>query len=105
MFNLIKMKLPIVFSAYSAALFIFFAFVYQTNIDYFVWINLLVFSIWSAYTWFVIWRQSLLIRDMVIAMDDIENTIMEVIERAVEEIEEEERLEKESKRVKKKKAV
>lgn len=98
MINFLKMKLPLIFSAYAAALFIFFAFIYAPNIEYFVWANLLLFSAWSAYTWVIVWRQSRLIEDMLDSMEDVRGTIHKILDEALEEAEAEEaRLEEEKK--------
>ena len=102
MINFLKMKLPLMFSAYAAALFIFFAFIYSTNLEYFVWANLLLFSVWSAYSWVIVWRQARLIEAMLETMNDVRSTINKVIQESIDEIEEEIRLEEEAKRLRRK---
>ena len=87
MIDFLKMKLPLIFSAYAAALFIFFAFIYAPNIEYFVWANLLLFSAWSAYTWVIVWRQSRLIENMLETMEDTRATIHKIIDEAMAEAE------------------
>jgi len=102
MINFLKMKLPLAFSAYAAALFVFFAFIYSTKLEYFVWVNLLLLTVWSTYTWIIVWRQSILIEDMLKAMNDVRNSINNVIQQAIDEVEEEIRLEEEAKRERRK---
>lgn len=87
MISFLKYQLPLVFSAYAAALFIFFAFIYAPNIEYFVWANLLLFSMWSTYTWVIVWRQSRLIENMLETMEDTRATIHKIIDEATAEAE------------------
>jgi hypothetical protein len=90
MINFLKMKLPLAFSAYAAALFIFFAFVHTAKLEHFVWANLLLFAAWSAYTWIIVWRQARLIESMLETMEDTRATINKIINEALDEVEREE---------------
>lgn len=90
MINFLKMKLPLAFSAYAAALFIFFAFIHTARLEYFVWANLLLFAAWSTYTWVIVWRQARLIEAMLETMEDTRSTINKIINEALDEVEREE---------------
>ena len=108
MINFLKIKLPLAFSAYAAALFVFFAFIYSTKLEYFVWANLLLLTAWSTYTWIIVWRQARLIEDMVETMEDVRGTINKIVEEALDQVHldelkaEEEAKKKRAKRTRKK---
>jgi hypothetical protein len=90
MINFLKMKLPLAFSAYAAAMFVFFAFFYAPKLEHFVWANLLLLTAWSTYTWIIVWRQARLIEDMLETMEDTRATINKIINEALDEVEREE---------------
>ncbi len=75
----IKFKIPLICSSYAAALFVFFAFVYESNLDYFVLVNLLLFAAWSSYTWLVIWDQDKTIDEMQKTMQIVRDTIEKIM--------------------------
>lgn len=85
MIHIFKSKTPLIFSAYAAALFVFFAFVSNSKLDYFVLANLLLFAAWSAYTWLIIWDQDKTIDEMQRAMQIVRDAIKEVIKESDEE--------------------
>jgi hypothetical protein len=84
MINFIKFRLPLLCSAYAAALFVMFAFFYTPKLDYFVLINLLLFAFWSSYAWLIIWSQDNLILEMMKTMEQVRNSINEVIKKSEE---------------------
>ncbi len=75
---------PFIASAYSAAMFVYFAFISNENISKFILINILVFSIWSAYCWIIIYYQENIIRHLTYTIE----TTIENLRKLTEEEEE-----------------
>jgi hypothetical protein len=79
MLGFIRSELPLICSAYAAALFGIFGFFYASTLDYFVLINLLLFAFWSSYAWFIVWDQDKTIDEMQKTMQVVRDTIEKII--------------------------
>jgi ABC-type sugar transport system permease subunit len=55
--NFYSKNFPLIASAYSAAMFVFFTFITKENVSVFMYVNLVLMSFWSAYCWIVIYNQ------------------------------------------------
>jgi hypothetical protein len=84
MVSKIREQLPVVCSAYSAALLVYFVFFYNNQIDHFVYINLILFSIWSSYSWFIVWLQNTVIDRMSSTMISVAEKIEEIAKNSKE---------------------
>ncbi|MEY4333832.1 MAG: hypothetical protein RLZZ196_2575 [Bacteroidota bacterium] len=55
--NFYSRYFPVLASAYSAAMFVYFTFISKENISSFMYGNIVLMSFWSAYCWIVIHNQ------------------------------------------------
>lgn len=83
---------PLIASAYSAAIFIFFTFLSNTKFDAFTYTNLVLMSFWAAYCWIVIYNQDNIINRLTITMENVSASLTAALaELNDEEIKEDEK--------------
>ena len=84
--NFYSKYFPVVASAYSGAMFIFFTFISKENISGFMYGNIVLMSFWASYCWIVIYNQDNVIRHLTTVI----TSTLEKIKLLIEEEEEEE---------------
>lgn len=85
---------PLVASAYSAAMFIYFTFMSNNKFDAFTYGNMVLMSFWAAYCWIVIYNQDIVIDNLTKTMASVAASLKLLAEMEEQEVDEEEEEEK-----------
>jgi predicted enzyme related to lactoylglutathione lyase len=84
--NFYSKYFPVVASAYSAAMFVYFTFISKENISGFMSANIALMSFWAAYCWIVIYNQD----NLIMHLTSVIESVLEKLKLLIEEEEEEE---------------
>lgn len=82
---------PLVASAYSAAMFIYFTFMSSNKFDAFTYGNMVLMSFWAGYCWIVIYNQDTVIDNLTKTIATVAASLKLLAEMEEEEEEEEEK--------------
>ena len=82
-----KKYFPLIASAYSAAMFVYFTFITNNMFDIFTYGNMVLMSFWAGYCWVIVYNQDSIITHLTDTIKKTEETLKILIE----QIEEDER--------------
>lgn len=81
-----KKYFPLVASAYSAAMFVYFTFITNNMFDIFTYGNMVLMSFWAGYCWVIVYNQDSIITHL----SDTIKTVEENLKTLITQIEEDE---------------
>ena len=80
-----KKYFPLVASAYSAAMFVYFTFITNNMFDIFTYGNMVLMSFWAGYCWVIVYNQDSIITHLADTIKKTEETLKILIEQIEEE--------------------
>jgi hypothetical protein len=84
-----KKYFPLVASAYSAAMFVYFTFITKNMFDIFTYGNMVLMSFWAAYCWVIVYNQDSIITHLTDTIKTVEENLKTLITQIEEDNEEE----------------
>jgi hypothetical protein len=81
-----KKYFPLVASAYSSAMFVYFTFITNNMFDIFTYSNMVLMSFWAGYCWVIVYNQDSIITHLT----DTIKTVEENLKTLITQIEEDE---------------
>jgi hypothetical protein len=86
MMHYYKKYFPLVASAYSSAMFVYFTFITNNMFDIFTYSNMVLMSFWAGYCWVIVYNQDSIITHLT----DTIKTVEENLKTLITQIEEDE---------------
>jgi len=80
-----KKYFPLVASAYSAAMFVYFTFITNNMFDIFTYGNMVLMSFWAGYCWVIVYNQDSIITHLTDTIKKTEKTLKILIEQIEED--------------------
>lgn len=84
--NFYSRYFPVLASAYSTAMFVYFTFISKENISSFMYVNIVLMSFWAAYCWIVIHNQD----NLIMHLTGVIESTLEKLKLLIDEEDEEE---------------
>ena len=88
MMHFYRKYFPLIASAYSAAMFVYFTFMSNNMFDTFTYGNMVLMSFWAAYCWVTIYSQDTIIEKLTSTMNSVAASLALLAEQEEEEEEE-----------------
>ena len=80
-----KKYFPLIASAYSSAMFIYFTFITNNIFDTFTYSNMVLMSFWAGYCWVIVYNQDSIITHLINTIKTTEENLKKLITQIEEE--------------------